>query len=102
MPSEEEVAFIMRVLRDVVEPSLVALETLGSSDEDPDSKDNYFANELCRHCTVLRYALAATAPLALLPDPDKPGQQVTDVGDECVHRSTFLITELRSCIFTVG
>jgi proteasome activator subunit 4 len=99
VPSERQVAFAMRLLREVVEPCVVFLEELVGPDADRSSKDDYFANDLSRHLSIIRYALSTTGTLVLIREPKKPGQSIIDSDELSLSFLTFLSHLLNSHSF---
>ena len=80
MPSPAEIDFVIRVLSEVLEPAVLALESLARLEVSQQS--GAWVNEFCRHCALLKYAIPSIATLAQLPRPTDSGVVVSDAGDE--------------------
>ncbi|KAF9056646.1 hypothetical protein BJ165DRAFT_1522537 [Panaeolus papilionaceus] len=59
IPNTEEIEFVMRIFRELVEPTLMKLEILLKTD----TRDAIWRNDFCRHLTIVRNAFAGIPTL---------------------------------------
>ncbi|GAA5836406.1 hypothetical protein JCM11251_007072, partial [Rhodosporidiobolus azoricus] len=81
--TQEEIDYVIELLRDLVNPCLDRLDQLLlESQQDGKVKSMEWVNDFCRYLNLVRSALSGIPSLAWLERPEEPGQQASDAGDE--------------------
>ncbi|KAI5481022.1 proteasome activator subunit 4 [Pseudohyphozyma bogoriensis] len=81
VPNEEELAFALELLNEIVVPALDTLEQL-LRETTGTAPTPAWTNDFCRFTNVVRSALSGIPSLVWLPPPAEPGAVASDAGDE--------------------
>ncbi|CAO1628827.1 unnamed protein product [Parajaminaea phylloscopi] len=98
IPCAEEIAFVMEVIEQIVEPALEELAQM--QDVESDRRDKVWSNDFCRKLGLVRHAFTSLAN-AVQDTEQEGGAPASDIGDECMEfvkaparfQSGFILTD---------
>lgn len=82
VPSDDEISFALRLVREIGVPSLEALGRLLDEAPGPSSpRPTVWTSDFCRHLQVVKATVSGISSIARLPPPANPGVPISDAGD---------------------